>query len=367
MLSLEEVVQKLSPQVDLPDVSFRGQTVLITGAGGSIGSALCRMLAQLGCHRMVLVDHSEYNLYQINKELVERGVITRPVLCSYGEPHMMSMVIGDYRPQVVFHAGAYKHVPLVEENPLAAVVNNVMHAETFFQVCSVFKVPKLVVVSSDKAVNPRSVMGATKAVVELLALSLLPDVKVVRFGNVLGSSGSVVPLFYAQLIADQPVTITHPEVTRYFMSIPQAVSLIIGCLQLPGTHFLLDMGAPIKILRLAQLIAEMLDRSLYVEYIGLRPGEKMYEELTHSVLEKTANSKVCRVTEPGVPFGTLQQSIFKLRMARTPEQVKTALMSLPIGYEPYASFDRMSIVGDLPAGSDLEDCYRVPNPNDYKE
>jgi FlaA1/EpsC-like NDP-sugar epimerase len=270
-----------------------GQVVLVTGAGGSIGSELCRQISRVGPRHLVLVDHAEDNLFEIVRELEEdRHVrIAIPVLADCKEEERMREVLSEYRPAVVFHAAAYKHVGLMEQNPVEAIRNNALATRIVARIAGETGVGTFVLVSTDKAVNPATVMGASKALaewaVEAEALGH-PKTKyaTVRFGNVLGSSGSVVPIFRRQISAGGPVTVTDPRMSRYFMTIPEAVQLIIRAGSLgerSGEIFVLEMGEPIRILELAETMIRLSglepERDIAIQIVGARPGEKFHEEL----------------------------------------------------------------------------------------
>jgi FlaA1/EpsC-like NDP-sugar epimerase len=270
-----------------------GQVVLVTGAGGSIGSELCRQIARVGPRHLVLVDHAEDNLFDILRELEEdRHVRTAiPVLADCKEEERMREVLTEYRPAVVFHAAAYKHVGLMEQNPVEAVRNNALATRLVARIAGETGVGTFVLVSTDKAVKPATVMGASKALAEWAveaAAVRFPATRysTVRFGNVLGSSGSVVPIFRRQIAAGGPVTVTDPRMTRYFMTIPEAVQLIIRAGSLgerSGEIFVLEMGEPVKILDLAETMIRLSglepERDIAIEIVGARSGEKFHEDL----------------------------------------------------------------------------------------
>lgn len=270
-----------------------GQTVLVTGCGGSIGSELCRQIVRFNPARIVLVESSEFNLYSIQMELHHEIGFTDyvTVLGSITDRDLMDKTFEKYRPSVVFHAAAYKHVPMLERNPWQAVRNNIEGSKTIMEAAVAASVARFVVVSTDKAVRPTNVMGASKRVTELLMQSMLgagTRFMAVRFGNVVGSSGSVVPLFRKQIETGGPVTVTHPEVTRYFMSISEASQLILqaGSMGEKGTGgeiFVLDMGVPVKIADMARdlirLSGKEPDVDVNISFTGLREGEKLFEEL----------------------------------------------------------------------------------------
>ncbi len=281
-------------------------TVLVTGGAGSIGSELCRQILEAGARRLIVFDFSENGLFYIGNELAERFGNSRfvTVLGSIRDKGRLKAVFDEYKPQLVFHAAAHKHVPMMEINPLEAVKNNVLGTRNVLTQCIESGVKKCVLISSDKAVNPSNIMGATKRISELLFMDYNRQNKTefcaVRFGNVLGSEGSVVPFFAKQIESGGPVTITDPEITRYFMTIPEAVSLVLqaGALAKGGEIFVLDMGEPIKIKNLAEdmirLAGLVPGRDIQLKYIGLRPGEKMFEELSLSAesVDKTSREKI---------------------------------------------------------------------------
>ncbi|MDO9150500.1 MAG: nucleoside-diphosphate sugar epimerase/dehydratase [Methylotenera sp.] len=267
------------------------QAVLVSGAGGSIGSELCRQIVKYRPDTLICLDISEFSLYQLEQELTALKLETKLVYftCDVKNKVRINHILTQYQPSVVFHAAAYKHVPMMENgNVWEALSNNVIGTHTLAQACKSHGVSKFVLISTDKAVNPTNVMGASKRLAEMVCQGLQSDTGtrfvIVRFGNVLGSSGSVIPKFREQIAKGGPVTITHPEITRYFMSIPEAAQLVMqaGLMGKGGEIFVLDMGEPVKI---ADLAADMIRLSgfntdeIKIEYVGLRPGEKLYEEL----------------------------------------------------------------------------------------
>ncbi len=286
------------------------EVVLVTGAGGSIGSELCRQISRVGPHRLILVDHAEDNLFEINRELEgERHVRTAvPVLADCKEEERMREVLAEYRPSVVFHAATFKHVEMMELNPVEAVRNNALATRLMARIAGELGVATFVLVSTDKAVTPATVMGASKALAEWAveaeaARHLATRYATVRFGNVLGSSGSVVPIFRRQIAAGGPVTVTDPRMTRYFMTIPEAVQLIIraGSLSEPsGAIFVLEMGEPMSIVELAQTMIRLSglepERDIAIEIVGARTGEKFHEELfgTHEHPQPTPAQRIHR-------------------------------------------------------------------------
>ncbi|OHE59640.1 MAG: multidrug MFS transporter [Thiobacillus sp. GWE1_62_9] len=268
-----------------------GQVVMVTGAGGSIGSELCRQIARFAPARLVLFEQSELALYAMEQELPQRfpGLQIAPVIGDVKNAAWVNQVMSEHRPAVVFHAAAYKHVPLMENgNAWEAARNNVLGTQVVAAAAQAHGVGKFVMISTDKAVNPTNVMGATKRLAEMACQAMQQPTGTrfvsVRFGNVLGSSGSVIPKFQKQIEAGGPVTVTHPEITRYFMSIPEAAQLVLqaGLMGEGGEIFVLDMGEPVKIAELAKLMIRLSgadEDRIRIEYSGLRPGEKLYEEL----------------------------------------------------------------------------------------
>ncbi len=274
--------------------SLTGKRILITGGGGSIGSELCRQLARIAPESLIIYDQSEHNLYQINSRLQREfpNLSHKACLGSVVDKPALAEVIRTEKPQVIFHAAAYKHVPLLEEHILAAVINNLIGTKNVAELAIAEKVERFVLISTDKAVNPTNVMGATKRAAEILCQNLntqsaLTSFITVRFGNVLDSAGSVVPLFREQIRAGGPVTVTHPDVTRYFMTIPEACRLIMKAEAVGsgGEIYVLDMGNPIKISYLAEQMIRLsglqVGIDIKIQYIGLRAGEKLHEELFH--------------------------------------------------------------------------------------
>jgi FlaA1/EpsC-like NDP-sugar epimerase len=309
-VQVEDVLGRDPVEVDLEAIGsyLRGETVLVTGAGGSIGSELCRQIARAGAQRLILVDQSETALFEIERELVdERGFSAAvPILADVKNRAKLRQIFESYRPGVVFHAAAYKHVPMMEANPLESVRNNALGTKAIADVAVEFEASRFVLVSTDKAVNPKTVMGQTKALCEWIVQTYgsRRDVKTrfvaVRFGNVLGSSGSVIPIFRRQIERGGPVRVTHPEMTRYFMTIPESVSLIVqaGAIGGRGRVFVLDMGEPVRIVDLAKnmirLSGKEPDTEIRIEFVGVRPGEKLHEELWSDgeAIEETGHPKI---------------------------------------------------------------------------
>ncbi len=297
-------------ELDRVAAYLRDRIVLVTGAGGSIGSELCRQIAQVKPRLLVMLDHAEDNLFEIDREMVELRHFTNveSVLADCKEPHRMLEVMQRFKPSVVFHAAAYKHVPLMEANPLEAVRNNAIATRITAETAAASKVERFVLISTDKAVNPKTVMGASKAMAEFIveeAGNKHPGTRFasVRFGNVLASSGSVVPIFRNQIERGGPVTVTHPEMTRYFMTIPEAVQMVIRAGDIgagKGEVFVLDMGEPVKIVDLAHNMIRLAgyepEEEIAVEFTQPRPGEKLHEELFGAAeeLQPTAARRINR-------------------------------------------------------------------------
>jgi FlaA1/EpsC-like NDP-sugar epimerase len=294
-VEVEDLLGREPVEADLESIAgyLTGEVVLVTGAGGSIGAELCRQIARVGPTRLVLVDNGEPALFEIERELVdERGFhATAAVLADAGNAPKIRQVFEKYRPSVVFHAAAYKHVALLEANPVEAVRNNTLATRTIADLAVEFGAKRFVLVSTDKAVNPKTLMGQSKALCEWIveAWGHRADTPTrfcgVRFGNVLGSSGSVIPIFRKQISRGGPVTVTHAEMTRYFMTIPEAVQLVIqaGAIGGRGQVYVLDMGEPVKIVDLAETMIRLSGKEpvtdVEIEFIGARPGEKLHEEL----------------------------------------------------------------------------------------
>lgn len=295
-VSIEDLLERDEVRLDMDIVEhyIRDKVVLVTGAGGSIGSEICRQIMRVGPKQLLLLGHGENSIYLINQELkniYKDGPII-PIIADIRDKQQLDQIFTQYNPQVVFHAAAHKHVPLMEIQPMAAVLNNIYGTRNVADIAGRHGVERFVMISTDKAVNPTSVMGATKRVAEKVIISMNDtyDTKyiTVRFGNVLGSRGSVIPLFKKQIEAGGPVTVTDPEMTRYFMTIPEASQLVLqaGAMGKGGEVFLLDMGEPVKIIDLARNMIRLSglepDKDIHIKITGLRPGEKKYEELLTS-------------------------------------------------------------------------------------
>jgi FlaA1/EpsC-like NDP-sugar epimerase len=318
-VEIQDLLRREPIQTDLDQVRAlaTGETVLVTGAGGSIGSELCRQLAQLEPSQILLLGHGENSIFDILAELNDRfpAVHVVPIIADVRDRERMQQVFERYRPYAVFHAAAHKHVPLMEENVTEAVTNNVLGTKNIAEVCAEFAVDHLVMISTDKAVRPTNVMGATKRVAEQIVQDVAEtherNFMVVRFGNVLGSRGSVVPTFLRQIRAGGPVTVTHPEMRRYFMTIPEAVQLVLqaGAIGKGGEVFVLDMGEPVKIVDLAADLVRLsgleVGSDIEIRFTGTRPGEKLYEELffNSEYAIPTDHPKVLRAKNGTLPIG----------------------------------------------------------------
>lgn len=282
-LSIEDLLARHPKDLDTATIGafIEGKTVLITGAGGSIGSEIALQCHRYGASKLILLDHSEYNLYQIGEQLPQSHLH----LCNILDKETLDSIMATSQPDIVIHAAAYKHVPLCEANPHAAIMNNIQGSRNVIDSAISHNIAKIVIISTDKAVRPTNVMGATKRVVELYAQNVNPrnsEIVAVRFGNVLGSSGSVIPKFKSQIEAGEPITLTHPDITRYFMLINEACQLVLqaSAIARGGELFILDMGEPVKIIDLAHTMIELYATTpVDIQITGLRPGEKLYEEL----------------------------------------------------------------------------------------
>lgn len=323
--------EQVAPDLTLLRKQTHNRVVLVTGAGGSIGSELCRQIMLQRPRSLVLYELNEFALYQIHQELTEAypDIVCIPYLGSVADESYLGSVLGQNGVEVVYHAAAYKHVPLLESNIIKGVENNVRGTFSAARTAISNGVDQFVLISTDKAVRPTNIMGTTKRVAELIiqALAAQPEIStcftIVRFGNVLGSSGSVVPRFQAQIAKGGPVTLTHPEITRYFMSIPEAARLVIqaGALAQGGEVFLLDMGQPVKIhdlatqmIRLSGLVPE---QDIAIKITGTRPGEKIYEELliAGDNIQPTRHKQIYSSQEPFIPWVTLEPLLTQLLQA----------------------------------------------------
>jgi len=317
-VEVEDVLGREPVEVDFASIAeyLRGEVVLVTGAGGSIGSELCRQIARIGPGKLVLLDHAEPALFEIERELVrERGFrAAAAVVGDVRDAVKLRQVFDKYRPSVVFHAAAYKHVAMMEANPLEAVRNNTLGTRTVADVAVEYGAKRFVLVSTDKAANPRTVMGQSKALGEWIVetwghrADVTTRFVAVRFGNVLGSSGSVIPIFRRQIARGGPVTVTHPEMTRFFMTIPEAVQLIVqaGAIGGRGQVYVLDMGEPVRIVDLAEKMIRLSGKQpgsdIAIEFIGPAPGEKLHEVLVGEgeTVSSSQHPKIDLITRPPV-------------------------------------------------------------------
>jgi FlaA1/EpsC-like NDP-sugar epimerase len=349
-IAIEELLGRdaVPPDPRLLGPGIAGQVVLVSGAGGSIGAELCRQILALRPRRLVLLERSEPSLYAIDQELrrsLPAGVELVAVLGSVADRELVWRVLQEQAVQAVFHAAAYKHVPLVQANPLAGLANNVLGTLVLARAAARSGVASFTLISTDKAVRPTNVMGASKRAAELVIQALAQELAadpirlaMVRFGNVLGSSGSVVPLFREQIANGGPITLTHPEIIRYFMTIPEAAQLVLQAAVLArgGDLFLLDMGDPVRILDLAKQMVRLSGLSLRdaqhphgdIEIVctGLRPGEKLYEELLiDAETEPTAHPLIYRATERAIPPEQLWSQIEAMEAAIRRQDAEAAL------------------------------------------
>lgn len=313
-VEVEDLLGRDPVELDMASISkeLTHKTILVTGAGGSIGSEICRQVCKFMPEKIILLGHGENSIYHIHQELTGQygeEIEIIPIIADVQDKERMKEVMQTYKPYVVYHAAAHKHVPLMEYNPQEAIKNNVLGTRNTAEAAKLAEVSKFVMVSTDKAVNPPNVMGATKRIAEMVVQSMnnetsKTDFVAVRFGNVLGSRGSVIPLFKKQIEAGGPVTVTHPEMTRYFMTIPEASRLVLqaGALAAGGEVFVLDMGKPVKIVDLARNLIRLSgykEEDIGIEFSGIRPGEKLFEELLNEdeihpeqVYEKIYRGKV---------------------------------------------------------------------------
>lgn len=302
-ITVEDLLARHPKDLDKIKISrfIQDKTIMITGAGGSIGSEIVRQCLKYRAKKLILIDHSEFNLYQLMEELQSDQLV--PMMQSVWNEALMDKAFDTYKPEIVVHAAAYKHVPLVESNVQEGILNNVLGTKICIDLAIKHKVQKFILISTDKAVRPTNVMGTTKRICELYAQNV--DAKethivAVRFGNVLGSSGSVIPKFKAQIEKGGPITVTHPEITRYFMLIPEACELVLqtGAIGESGELFILDMGEPVKIADLAQKMIDLSGKQeITIEFTGLRPGEKLYEELLIHESDKKTEYESIMVTQ----------------------------------------------------------------------
>jgi FlaA1/EpsC-like NDP-sugar epimerase len=312
-VEVEDLLGREPVSVDMESILgyVQGKVVLVTGGGGSIGSELCRQIAGHKPRQLIIIDIYENSVYDVQQELKQNHPELDLVvlIASVRNTNRMNFIFSKYKPDIVYHAAAHKHVPLMEDSPTEAVKNNVFGTFKTAQAAAMSGVQRFVMISTDKAVNPTNIMGASKRICEMIIQTFDKhydtEFVAVRFGNVLGSNGSVIPLFKKQIAAGGPVTVTHPDIIRYFMTIPEAVSLVLqaGAYAKGGEIFVLDMGEPVKILTLAENLIKLsgyrVGEDIKIEFTGLRPGEKLYEELLmdEEGMKETAN-KLIHIGKP---------------------------------------------------------------------
>ena len=354
-LKIEQLLEREELVSDLNELTsiFKDSVILITGAGGSIGSEICRQLISLKVKRLIMLDNSENNLYQINLEaekISDSNIELIPILGNACDSFFIESILKQYKVDIVYHAAAYKHVPLVEANPIQGIENNVFSTMSICRASRKAKIKKFILVSTDKSVRPTNIMGASKRLAELIVLANAEEVNLenldnlnktkfsmVRFGNVLNSSGSVVPLFLNQIAEGGPITLTHPDIIRYFMTIPEAAQLVLqASVFLKEVKFLLDMGAPVRIIDLARKLINLNsltekntnnpDGDIEIQIKGLRPGEKLYEEMLISDnSEKTENPLIFKAKEQFIEAKDLWPEIDLLKSAIDNKNINASL------------------------------------------
>jgi FlaA1/EpsC-like NDP-sugar epimerase len=337
------------------DELVQDKVVLVTGAGGSIGGELCRQILSRNPRRLLMIDQSEVQLFQISQEVnaLGYGALVVPLVADIIDGTRMDQILERNKPQIIFHAAAHKHVPMMESQPGEAIKNNTLGTAAFALIASHHHIERFVLISTDKAINPTSVMGVSKRLAELCIQGLQQNPNnrtrfmAVRFGNVLGSSGSVIPVFKKQIAEGGPVTVTHPNVTRYFMTIPEAVGLVLQTATLGegGAIYVLDMGEPIKIVDVARQLIELSgfkpDLDIEIKYVGLRPGEKMFEELKHTGEDfaPTSHPRIIRFSSTAPSYDELENWLEQLNQAVENNidrnAFKTLIQSFVPEYTPY--------------------------------
>lgn len=362
-VDLEDLLRREPVKLNLNEIAsyISGKSVLITGAGGSIGSELCRQIGKLTPGKVVLLGKGENSIYEIDRELTRKfpNLNILPVIADIRDTERINRIFAEHKPQVVFHAAAHKHVPMMEIQPEEAVSNNVFGTKVIAEAADRFGTEVFVMISTDKAVNPTSVMGATKRVAELVIQSInkVSNTKfvVVRFGNVLGSRGSVIPLFKKQIAEGGPITITHPEMKRYFMTIPEATQLVLqaGAMAKGGEVFVLDMGEPVKIVDLAHDMIELSglvpNTDIKIKYTGIRPGEKLFEELltAEEGSNATIHEKIYVANIKALDEKRLRQGLAALQQAMHDGDVVTWMKKLvPTYSSDSVSGRRISNIND---------------------
>lgn len=353
---------------------YTGKTILVTGGGGSIGSELCRQIAKFSPKQLIILDIYENNAYEIQQELIrkyENDLNLSVVIASVRDPKRLDEIFNEYRPEIVFHAAAHKHVPLMENNACEAIKNNVIGTYNTANAAEKYRVKKFVLISTDKAVNPTNIMGASKRLCEMVIQSRNDsntEFCAVRFGNVLGSNGSVIPLFNKQIRQGGPITLTDKRIIRYFMTIPEAVQLVMeaGAMAHNGELFVLDMGKPVKILDLAE---NMIRLSGFVPYkdidiveIGLRPGEKLYEELLmkNEQLSKTKNDLIFIEKDKPIKRDEMEEKLAILRTAVEQEGYEHILNAIKATVPTYHSPDEVNKCAEASSEMKMTTCDQVP-------
>lgn len=336
-ISIEDLLARKPKDLDSAAVMnfLSDKVVLVSGAGGSIGSELCKQCVKFGAKHIVMVDHSEFNLYKINDLLSSHREKITPVLMSILNGKELDGLLKNFKPDLILHAAAYKHVPLCEQNPHAAVMNNIIGTKILIDCAKKNGVKKFVMISTDKAVRPTNIMGCSKRVCELYTLGLSDEnfeVACVRFGNVLGSSGSVIPKFKAQIEANEALTLTHPDIVRYFMLVDEAVQLVLqaGAIAKGGELFVLDMGEPVKIMDLAKKMLLLSGREdLEIKITGLRRGEKLFEELLIDENDaKTQYESIFVARNENIDLSLLENQIERLKICENGEEIAKILNEL---------------------------------------
>ena len=354
--------QKVELETESIRQALQDRVVLVTGAGGSIGSELCRQIATYHPKLLLLLDRSEPNVFQIEQELIglEHGQRIIPLVGDILDRARMEEIFSRFRPEVVFHAAAHKHVPMMEHQPGEAIQNNSLGTAQLADLALEFGVARFILISTDKAINPTSVMGATKRLAEMYVQALYAahpnqtKFMAVRFGNVLGSSGSVIPQFHRQIAEGGPVKVTHPEMTRFFMTIPEASMLVLqSAMQGTGGEiFVLDMGSPVKIVDLARQMIELSglkpDEDIQIEFIGIRPGEKLFEEVTHKGenFAPTTHAKICRFLSKPADLAQIRKTLERLRAnlhQSEANELKRMVKEAVPDYQPYLAPDNRMV------------------------
>lgn len=355
-VDIEDLLKRPTIRLEKETISdyLGGKVCLVTGAGGSIGSELCRQILSYHPRRLILLEQSEVQMFQIEQELEDKGSggLITPIIADILDEKRILTIFEKFKPEIVFHAAAHKHVPLMERQPSEAIKNNSMGSARLAEMALQSGVERFVLISTDKAINPTNVMGASKRLAEIYLQSLAHQKRgatkfmAVRFGNVLGSSGSVIPTFRKQIAAGGPVKVTHPEVTRYFMTIPEACGLVLqaGAIGEGGEIFVLDMGEPVRIVELARQLIELSglkpDEDIEIEYVGLRPGEKLFEELQHhgENIQETQHPKIMKFLCEPLPMEKVQE-IFAMFDGNInelePNELKARLNKAVPEYKPY--------------------------------